>query len=127
MNRRECYDEIFKKFDEHKEEITQGIEKNRKGKCRLTVVDKSGAPIQNAKISVNQTSHEFRFGANLFMLDELESDEKNQLYKDYFKNIFAKTKPLCRQLHNGFLLFILVLLHRFRLSESLHRDTSALH
>ncbi len=68
--------------------IYQNIEKYRKGDMTISVVDENGNAVPNAKIKINQINHEFKFGANLFMLDELESDEKNQLYKDYFKRVF---------------------------------------
>lgn len=70
------------------ERVSHGIEAYRKGNARIRVVDKSGKPITNAKIILSQKGHEFRFGANLFMLDELESDEKNGKYKKYFADLF---------------------------------------
>ena len=57
--------------------VNEGIEKNRKGDASIKVTDKNGNAIEGAKIKLTQRSHEFRFGANLFMLDELESKEKN--------------------------------------------------
>ena len=68
--------------------IYQNIEKYRKGDMTISVVDENGNAVPNAKIKINQIKHEFKFGANLFMLDELENDKKNQLYKNYFKNAF---------------------------------------
>ena len=66
----------------------EGIERYRKGNGRITVVDKDGTPVPNAKIKLIQKNHEFRFGANIFMLDELETPEKNQKYKAYFADVF---------------------------------------
>ena len=68
--------------------IYPNIEKYRKGDVTVSVIDENGSAIPNAKIKINQTKHEFKFGANLFMLDELETDKKNELYKKYFKKIF---------------------------------------
>ena len=83
---------IFDLFDEQKEmvekRVAEGIETYRKGDGRIKVVDKDGNPIVNAKLKLNQKSHEFRFGANLFMLDELETEEKNQKYKEIFADTF---------------------------------------
>ena len=83
---------ILEKFEANKEfleqRIAQGIEKNRKGDCRLTVTDARGNPVSNARVKVTQKSHAFRFGANLFMLDELETPEKNEKYKTFFKELF---------------------------------------
>ena len=61
--------------------INTGIEQNRKGCAVITVKDSFGNPLKGVKIRVNQKSHQFKYGANLFMLDELETSEKNELYK----------------------------------------------
>ena len=83
---------VLELFDEQevswKQRSAEGIERYRKGDGRITVVDKEGKPVSNAKIKLTQTNHEFRFGANLFMLDELESEEKNDKYKKYFSEVF---------------------------------------
>ena len=71
-----------------KQRAADGIERYRKGNGRITVVDKDGVPVANAKIKLTQKSHEFRFGANIFMLDELETEEKNEKYKKYFSDVF---------------------------------------
>ncbi len=68
--------------------IAENIEKYRKGDAKILVTDQNGKPIPDAKVTVTQDTHEFRFGANLFMLDEFESDEKNALYKKYFSDVF---------------------------------------
>jgi len=81
--------EFFEKNKEFFEStVNENIEKYRKGNMTVSVIDENGNAVHNAKIKVNQIKHEFKFGANLFMLDELETDEKNKLYKDYFKSIF---------------------------------------
>ena len=71
-----------------KQRAAEGIEKYRKGDAKLTVVDGNGTAVPNAKIKIRQKSHEFRFGANLFMLDELETEEKNRQYKEAFAELF---------------------------------------
>jgi len=63
--------------------IARDIEKYRKGDCRIRVADRAGVTVR-----VTQTTHDFKFGANLFMLDELDSDEENQKYRDFFKDNF---------------------------------------
>ena len=78
----------FRKHDAYTEDrIALGIEQNRKGWGEITVVDKDGNPIPDAKVTLSQTSHEFKYGCNLFMLDEFETEEKNRLYKEYVKEI----------------------------------------
>ena len=83
---------ILELFDTHSElvekRVSEGIELHRKGDGKLTVTDKDGNAIAGAKIVISQKSHEFRFGANVFMLDELESDEKNEKYKKHFAELF---------------------------------------
>lgn len=83
---------VLELFEEQKdlvnERVSYGIETYRKGDGSIRVTDKDGAPIPNASIKLNQRSHEFRFGANLFMLDELETPEKNAAYKKAFADVF---------------------------------------
>ncbi len=87
-DRRKVLDLFEEQKDFVNEKVSEGIEKYRKGDGRLKIVDQNGAPIVNAKIKLIQKSHEFRFGANLFMLDELETEEKNEKYKAYFSDVF---------------------------------------
>lgn len=83
---------ILKGFEENKDffekVVNEGIEKHRKGDCTLVLTDEDGSKISGAVVKIKQKSHEFRFGANLFMLDELESEEKNELYKKAFASVF---------------------------------------
>ena len=84
--------DVLKPFEENKiymdKMISEGVESNRKGFAEITVKDSDGNPVKDAKIAVKQKTHEFKYGANIFMLDELESDEKNELYKKYFSQAF---------------------------------------
>lgn len=83
---------ILDLFDEQeffwRQRVDTGIERYRKGGGRITVTDENGNPIHNARIKLKQKNHEFRFGANIFMLDELETEEKNEKYKKYFADLF---------------------------------------
>ena len=89
MSRR---DDVMKYFNKYREEtadrVEHGIEQNRKGFAVITLEDKDGNPIAGVKIKAKQKKHEFLYGANLFMLDELETKEKNDCYKESFKKIF---------------------------------------
>lgn len=89
MNRR---DAVFKNFDKYREEtddrVKNGIEQNRKGYVSVTVADKDGKPIPGVKIRAKLKRHEYLHGANIFMLDELETDEKNEKYRTAFKDAF---------------------------------------
>lgn len=79
-------------FEEQKEvvdrKVAEGIEKYRKGDGQIKIIDENGAVVSGAVVRVKQKTHEFRFGANLFMLDELETEEKNEKYKKYFADVF---------------------------------------
>lgn len=83
---------IMKFFEEQKdfisEKVKNGIETYRKGDAAISVVDKDGMAVKNTKIKVKQIGHKFRFGANLFMLDELETADKNKKYEKYFSELF---------------------------------------
>lgn len=83
---------VLELFEEQKDfaedRINSGIEMNRKGYAGITVTDENQNAVSNAKIRLIQKSHEFKFGANLFMLDELETEEKNEAYKKYFSDVF---------------------------------------
>ena len=68
--------------------VNLGIEKHRKGDFTVTVKDKLGGALKDVRLKITQKSHAFRFGANLFMLDELETEEKNLIYKARFKQLF---------------------------------------
>lgn len=85
-------DELLKYFRENKdfmdERIKSGIEQNRKGYAGVLICDSEGNPLKGAKVKINLKNHEFKHGANLFMLDEFESEEKNQVYKEQFKKAF---------------------------------------
>lgn len=88
MDRRKVLEEFEKQREFMKEKVQSGIEANRKGNAKIVVKDKEGNAVSNAAITVTQKKHEFKFGANLFMLDELETDEKNKLYKQHFADTF---------------------------------------
>lgn len=79
-------------FDEQKgfyeQKVNDGIEKYRKGDAKIKIIGKNGAPVSKIAVKIEQKTHEFRFGANLFMLDELETEEKNVAYKKYFSEVF---------------------------------------
>lgn len=83
---------LLEQFEEQKAytaaRIAEGIEKHRKGDAVLTITDRDGNPVKGVTVKAVQKSHEFRFGANLFMLDELETQEKNETYKRLFADTF---------------------------------------
>lgn len=65
--------------------IQDGIEKYRKGNFTVQFSNE----YRGKKVQVKLKNHKFRFGANLFMLDEFPDDEKkNRIYKEKFKEVF---------------------------------------
>lgn len=89
MNEREKVLELFEKQKEQwQPKASENIEKYRKGDIKITVKGKDGKPLANADVKLTQKTHDFRFGANIFMLDELETTEKNDAYKKYFSDVF---------------------------------------
>ncbi len=89
MGRRETTLRFFNRNDDFmKGEVEANIEKYRKGDFRFRITDKDGKPLDGAVVEIEQLTHEFKFGANIFMLDELETEEKNAAYKKAFAGVF---------------------------------------
>lgn len=82
--------EVLKLFDDisRQEKIDADIKKFRKGEMRIKVVNEKGEPYRNATISLKQRSHEFKFGISLFLLDEMETKEKNERFKQNVSDTF---------------------------------------
>lgn len=87
-NKRQDALKYFRETPGFDEVVKSGIERYRKGNAELRLLDEDGKVIAGeATIEYQQLNHEFKYGANLFMLDEFESEEKNSLYRE----VFAKT------------------------------------
>lgn len=84
------YETALKYFNEQKNEselrINAGIENYRKGNAEI-VFEGEDLP-EDITVEVELKNHEFKFGANIFMLDEFECDEKNKIYREKFPEIF---------------------------------------
>lgn len=85
-------EKVLKAFRENRaymeDRVQSGIEANRKGWAKIRVVDQEGNAVKNASLKIRQKTHDFKFGANIFMLDELETAEKNERYKEQFASLF---------------------------------------
>lgn len=83
---------ILKPFEENRaymeDRVAAGIEANRKGLATLIFEDQDGSPVSDVHVEVRQKTHDFRFGGNCFMIDEMESEEKNAEYKKRFAELF---------------------------------------
>jgi len=82
--------EYFKFWNaEVQSKIDRDIEKNRKADAVLGLNIKPGT-----KVKVEQVSHDFLFGGNIFLFGDLKSVEKNARYESTFGNLFnAATIP----------------------------------
>lgn len=88
MNRRENVLEHIRNPEVQKM-LNENIEKHRKAEGIVTVTDANGKPISGVTVKLTHKKHECKFGANLFMLDELETLEKNDQYKKLFADVFT--------------------------------------
>ena len=69
--------------------VRAGIEANRKGPMLFTFTDSEGKVLENVHVKVTQKTHDFKYGADLFMLDEIvDSKVKNEEYKARFAEAF---------------------------------------
>ena len=79
-------------YKRHRDEvdgrIRDGIERHRKADAALRLTDETGAPVAGAKVTLVQRSHDFGLGCNLFLLGELETEEKNETYRRVFAETF---------------------------------------
>jgi hypothetical protein len=86
-------DAVLKSFRLHSANtdarVKAGIEANRKGPMLFTFKDAAGKILENVHVKVVQKTHDFKYGADIFMLDEIgDSKEKNEAYKEHFAAAF---------------------------------------
>ena len=86
-------DAVLKRFRLHSADtdasVKAGIEANRKGPMLFTFKDAAGKTLENVHVKVVQKTHDFKYGADIFMLDEIgDSKEKNEAYKEHFAAAF---------------------------------------
>ena len=60
------------------------IEQHRKEDVRIKVLDVNGNPVGGVVISIEQNSHEFLFGSNIFKWGICRSEEDNKAYNDRY-------------------------------------------
>ena len=68
--------------------IENDTEQYRKADAVLCLVDAQGQPIDGANVRVEQQTHEFLFGCNLFVLGQLSTPELNAKYEKAFTKLF---------------------------------------
>lgn len=67
--------------------IDHGIELYRKGTVAIRVVDGNGRDVDTATVTLRQTRHEFLFGANGFLIGQLEG-ERADVHDQAFARLF---------------------------------------
>ena len=92
MTKQEIREAWFKEIEAQKEvtnsRCERDIEKYRKGNKKIVLKDKDGKTLANKKVTIHQKSHDFNFGANIFMLDEFSEEKDNIAYRETFKKYF---------------------------------------
>jgi len=65
-------------------EAASRIEQHRKEDVRIKVLDGNGSPVAGAAIDVEQISHEFLFGSNIFKWGTCRTEADNKAYNDRY-------------------------------------------
>ncbi|HNZ40845.1 MAG TPA: endo-1,4-beta-xylanase, partial [Clostridia bacterium] len=86
---------LLRFFEEQKvqsnKRIEGDIQKYRKAFAKIKVVNSQGDLIENVKGRIKQKTHDFKFGCNIFMLDQFPDEEHNKAYRKEFKKLFNYT------------------------------------
>ena len=81
--------ENFDKFSYYlNDKLERDIEENRKGRFVIRIRNKDGSVPADATVTVKQLTHEFKFGSSLFYLDQFGDDERRQMYRERFSELF---------------------------------------
>ena len=88
MDRKKVLEPFERKRAYMEDRIQHGIETNRKGFATLRFTTPDNQPLKNVHVEARQKTHDFKYGANLFMLDEFERPEQNEAYKKLFADAF---------------------------------------
>jgi hypothetical protein len=75
--------ELAKAAEEREWEVVAAtraaIEKHRKVDATIRILDAAGQPVPGVKVSIEQTSHEFLFGCNIYMFDRYREQDQNHV------------------------------------------------
>ncbi|MEI6078571.1 MAG: glycoside hydrolase family 10, partial [Verrucomicrobiota bacterium] len=71
--------------------IDDGIRSNRMNEVVLKFTGADGLPLTNVTVTVEQTRHDFLFGANPFMLGGFPTPEENLKYEQVYTSLFNYT------------------------------------
>ena len=88
MNRLESVRAAFAKDrDKMQETLAKGREE-RKCAGTVRITDAQGNPVAGAKVHYRLKKHDFWHGANIFMIGEMETPEKNRAYEELVRGAF---------------------------------------
>jgi len=68
--------------------IARNIEQYRKSDVSIELIDARGRALGEVDVAIEQVSHDFLFGCNLFVLGQLETAEANAKYEAAFLRLF---------------------------------------
>ncbi|MBS3762543.1 MAG: endo-1,4-beta-xylanase [Planctomycetes bacterium] len=66
----------------------QRIEQYRKGPIRLQLTDQNGERVSGVKVRLTQTTHNFLFGCNIYLLEPANQSEDQKNYQKHFDELF---------------------------------------
>ena len=69
-------------------EARKSIERHRTAAVDVQVQTANGEPVRNAKVRLQQLSHEFLFGCNLFQFDHCANRDQEEQYRNQFAAVF---------------------------------------
>lgn len=70
------------------ERIEQDTRRHRMSFATLRIVDQQSKPLSNVEIEIAQISHDFLFGANIFMLGGFGTPDRNRRFEQMFVGLF---------------------------------------
>ena len=68
--------------------VAEGIEQHRKGNATVHLTDEKGKPLSGVRVKIRQKTHDFGFGAHLFLLDAFDTPEQTAEYRELFASYF---------------------------------------
>lgn len=84
--------EYLKYYYENKEatdrRIAEDTERYRKGDATVRFTDREGRAVKVKNLRIRQKAHAFKFGCNIFMLDQFPDEEHNSAYREKFPELF---------------------------------------
>ena len=90
LNGQTVSEKYRKNWSDHEiqERIEKGIERNRKDWAELQFLNEEGEAVEwSGDIHIRQTTHDFLFGANIFMLNGYDEEWENEKYESIFQDL----------------------------------------